>query len=60
MHGIRSELLEKQARALCVHVEKGMITKDSSNKDYEDIMTEVLGRYAAGGVSAVAFGGYLC
>ncbi len=56
MHGVRRVLLEQQAEALGLPLEKVILTKDASNEDYEGRMREVLGRYQARGVRSVAFG----
>ena len=57
MHGVREELLELQASALGLHLEKVYISKNSDNKEYELRMKEVLMRYKKlGAVEAVAFG----
>lgn len=56
MHGVRSTLLEQQAKALNLPLEKVLITKNSSNKDYEDQMTQVLNRFKKDGINSVVFG----
>jgi uncharacterized protein (TIGR00290 family) len=56
MHGVRRELLEAQAASLGLALEKVLISKQSSNEDYESAMRAVLERYKAEGVSFVAFG----
>jgi len=56
MHGVRRELLEAQAASLGLPLEKVLISRRSSNKDYESRMRTVLERYKAEGVSSVAFG----
>jgi uncharacterized protein (TIGR00290 family) len=56
MHGVRRELLEAQASALRLPLEKIWIRPNASNQDYEDQMRAALERYQAGGVNAVAFG----
>ena len=56
MHGVRHELLEKQAASIGLPLEKVMISKKSSNEEYEERMKEVLLRYKAEGVTCVAFG----
>ncbi len=56
MHGVRSELLEKQAQSLGLPLEKIFISMQASNDEYETAMREVLDKYAAQGVTAVAFG----
>lgn len=56
MHGVREELLEAQAQAIGLPLEKVFITKKSDNKEYELRMKEALMRYKSLGVEAVAFG----
>lgn len=56
MHGVRSELLSKQAEALNLSLEKMFISKNSSNMDYEEIMGRLLNQYQSNGVNTVAFG----
>jgi len=56
MHGVRRELLEAQTASLGLAIEKVLISKQSSNEDYESRMRTVLERYKAEGVSSVAFG----
>jgi uncharacterized protein (TIGR00290 family) len=56
MHGIRRVLLEQQAQSLGLALEKVLISKDISDKDYDSKMGEVLGKYLAGGVRFVGFG----
>ena len=56
MHGVREELLDLQAAALGLSIEKIYITKDSGNNEYERCMKEVLARYKNLGVEAVVFG----
>ena len=56
MHGVQRILLERQAECLGFPLEKVFISKDSSNKDYESKMREVLAKYVDDGVSCVVFG----
>jgi uncharacterized protein (TIGR00290 family) len=56
MHGVRRELLEKQAESIGIPLEKIIISGKSSNEEYEQKMKEVLLRNKNGGVSLVAFG----
>ncbi|MGA3052418.1 MAG: diphthine--ammonia ligase [Chitinispirillaceae bacterium] len=56
MHGVRRELLEKQAESIGFPLEKVIISKKSSNEEYEEKIKEILLRYKNEGVSAVAFG----
>lgn len=56
MHGIRRILLEQQAESLGLPLEKVYIPKDSSNKEYESRMKEVLLRYQNENINSVGFG----
>jgi uncharacterized protein (TIGR00290 family) len=56
MHGVRRILLEQQAESIGIPLEKVFISEDSSNEEYESNMREVLEKYVATGVGAVAFG----
>lgn len=56
MHGVQRALLERQAKALGLDLEKIYITKRSSNKEYESMMKEMLTDYKKSGCFAVAFG----
>jgi uncharacterized protein (TIGR00290 family) len=56
MHGVRRELLEKQAESMDLPLEKVLISKKSSNEEYEGKMQDLLLRYKNEGVAAVAFG----
>jgi len=56
MHGVRRVLLEQQGQSLGLPVEKVFISKDTCNEEYESTMRQVLKRYQAEGVGAVAFG----
>ncbi len=56
MHGVRRELLERQAEHIGLPLEEVMISSGASNEQYESAMAQVLGRYCAAGVSSVAFG----
>lgn len=56
MHGVRRLLLEQQAGSLGFPLEEIMISKQSSNEEYESRMTEALKRYKEQGVSSVIFG----
>lgn len=56
MHGVRRELLERQAAALGLPLEKVYISAHSSDEEYETKMRDVLSRYKKLGVSSVAFG----
>jgi len=56
MHGVRRELLERQADAIGLPLEKIYIPKDATNGEYEAKMQAVLERYRREGVVSVAFG----
>lgn len=56
MHGVRVELLEKQAHSIGLPLEKVFISPSSSNEEYEAAMRETLEKYKLLGVTAVAFG----
>jgi uncharacterized protein (TIGR00290 family) len=56
MHGVRMELLEKQATLLGIPLEIVWISKDSSNEDYERQMNDALEKYRKRRVSNVIFG----
>jgi uncharacterized protein (TIGR00290 family) len=56
MHGVREELLEKQAAATGRQLEKVMIPYPCPNAVYEERMREVLTRWKTRGVSHAIFG----
>ena len=56
MHGVRRELLEKQAETTGYRLEKVFITADGDNTQYEARMREVLEKYRDAGVRKAAFG----
>lgn len=56
MHGVRTELLDRQAAALGLPVERVEIPAAGSNDTYEAAMAAALARYKAKGISTVAFG----
>lgn len=56
MHGVREDLLRKQASSLGIPLEKVYISKDGSNDEYENKMRDILKRYQAKGVVSVLFG----
>ena len=56
MHGVRRILLEQQAEALGLPLEKVYISKNSTNDEYESNMREILEPYLMEGVSSVVFG----
>jgi uncharacterized protein (TIGR00290 family) len=56
MHGVRHILLERQAESLGCTLEKVLISRNSSNEEYESSMREVLERYKGDGIRSVVFG----
>lgn len=56
MHGVRLELLEAQARALSLPLEKVFVSQRSSNEEYNQKMGAALAAHKARGVSGCAFG----
>jgi len=56
-HGVRVELLERQAAAVGVALHKLYLPRDRcTNEEYEALMERTMREYCAAGVSAVAFG----
>ncbi|MCK5554227.1 MAG: diphthine--ammonia ligase [Deltaproteobacteria bacterium] len=56
MHGVREELLERQAESLGLCLHKILIPQKAVNEKYEAIMKEVLTTYKNEDVHSVAFG----
>lgn len=56
MHGVRTTLLEQQAHCLKLPLDKVLISKGSTNEDYEHQMQFILEKHKANGVATVAFG----
>lgn len=56
MHGVRSVLLEQQAASLGLPLEKVLISKNSSNEEFEAKMGSALQKHKSEGISLVAFG----
>ena len=56
MHGERRVLLERQADLLDIYLQEVLISKGTSNEEYEAIIEEVLRKYLDMGVSTVVFG----
>jgi uncharacterized protein (TIGR00290 family) len=56
MHGVRRELLERQADSLAIPLHKILIPKVCSNEIYEARMGEALDHFKALGISKIAFG----
>jgi uncharacterized protein (TIGR00290 family) len=56
MHGVRRELLEKQAMSVGIPLEKITISKGASYDEYEEKLKTLLLKYKSDGIKAVAFG----
>lgn len=56
MHGVRRELLEKQAASLGLPLREVAIPKSASNETYEARMGEALSEFRERGIGAVVFG----
>jgi uncharacterized protein (TIGR00290 family) len=56
IHGVRRVLLEQQAKALRISLEKMFISKIASDAEYEGKLLETLKRHQDKGVSSVVFG----
>lgn len=56
MHGVRLELLEQQAAAIGIPLEKVFVSQRSSNEEYQQKMSACLLAHKARGVTACAFG----
>ena len=56
MHGVRRELLERQAESLVIPLYTVMIPKDCPNAIYEDRMGDALAHFGALGINKIAFG----
>jgi len=56
MHGVRRTLLEEQAESLGLPLQKVYIPKDSTNKEYDSRMKEVLLGYQNEDINGVGFG----
>ncbi len=56
MHGVRRDLLERQAASLGYALEEVAISKGAACEEYESKMRDILMRYASSGVSSVVFG----
>src|ERR1039458_5976259 len=59
-HGVREALLERQAAAIGIPLEKvylpGGNSRPCTNEVYEQIMREVMAKFQAKGVRTIAFG----
>jgi uncharacterized protein (TIGR00290 family) len=56
MHGVRLELVEQQARAIGLPLEKVFVSQRGSNEEYQEKMRERMLACKAQGVTRVAFG----
>jgi len=56
MHGVRRQLLERQAAALSINLEKLYLPTSASNQAYEELLKNTLCRYKQQGIDVVAFG----
>jgi uncharacterized protein (TIGR00290 family) len=56
MHGVRLELLERQAEAIGLPLEKIFVSQRSSNEEYQQRMSTCLAAHQARGVTGCAFG----
>lgn len=56
MHGVRTVLLEQQSTSLKLPLHRVVISKDSTNDDFEVKMRDVLQGFKNRGVTAVVFG----
>jgi uncharacterized protein (TIGR00290 family) len=56
MHGVRRELLHRQARSLALPLDEVFISRRATNEEYESQMKEALARYFRSGVRRVVFG----
>lgn len=56
MHGIRRVLLEQQAESLRLPLQQILISKETTNEEYDSKMRAVLTRFQEAGVSSVVFG----
>ena len=56
MHGVRRELLERQAASLGLPLHQVLISKGATNEEYERAMADAFSGYRRGGIDKVAFG----
>jgi len=56
MHGLRTELLERQAESLNIPLQKVFISKNAGNDEYETKFNELLIRFKEAGIKQVVFG----
>ena len=56
MHGVRRELLERQAESLGLQLHEIYISRNATNDEYESKMMQALVSYQEAGINAIAFG----
>ena len=56
MHGVRREMLERQAQALGLPLIKILLPKDCSEEEYESRLMDILSRVKSDGINHVVFG----
>ena len=56
MHGVRRELLERQAESLGLPLQQVLIPKGASNKEYESALEQSLAAHLETGVESIVFG----
>jgi len=56
MHGVRMALLDRQAQAIGLPLEKVFVSRQSSNEEYQKKMSDCLLAYKARGVTGCVFG----
>jgi uncharacterized protein (TIGR00290 family) len=56
MHGVRMALLDRQAQAIGLSLEKVFVSRQSSNEEYQKKMSDCLLAYKARGVTGCVFG----
>jgi uncharacterized protein (TIGR00290 family) len=56
MHGVRVGLLDQQAKALGIPLEKVFISSQATNAEYETAMQKLLRKYQGQGIAKVVFG----
>jgi len=56
MHGVRRELLERQADSLAIPLHQTLIPKDCPNEVYQERMREAFAGFRAQGITKIAFG----
>ena len=56
MHGLRRELLHTQAESLGLSIEEVLISKEASNKEYEQNFESALRKYRDSGTTKIVFG----